>query len=250
MKYKAIIFDIDNTLLSNDSMENPSENIRKAVEKAQKRGIHVGVATARSLQKVAYIFDYLHLTGPSILSDGAQIIDAQKRTFFEEWPMSENDVMTLVNLLRKKKMDFWIQDNGEDHPFPGSYKPFKPFVIVIHGIRNKKDADSFIHLLPSVPDLSINLSSSTKVGKVDVLIKHNRATKAHAVLDLAKILAIKTEEIIGVGDGYNDFPLLSAVGLKVAMGNAVTDLKEIADYIAPGIKGEGLVEVFNRFLLS
>lgn len=250
MQYKAIIFDVDNTLVPNASLEKPSENIRKVVKKAQRKGIHVGVATARPLKKVAHIFEYLNLKGPSILSDGAQIIDAEKSTYFKEWPMNKDDVLLLGDFLKKKPFRFWIQDSGEDHLFSEGYRPQKPFVIVVHGLKNRDEADSFIHLLPKLPNSSAHLSTSGNTKEVDIFIKRSGATKAHALTDLAKILSIETDEIIGVGDGYNDFFLLMASGLKVAMGNAVEDLKGVADYVAPDLKDKGLVEVFNKFLLE
>jgi hydroxymethylpyrimidine pyrophosphatase-like HAD family hydrolase len=55
--------------------------------------------------------------------------------------------------------------------------------------------------------------------------------------------------MIGVGDGYNDFPLLEACGLKVAMGNALEDLKGIADYIAPSVDEDGVANVIEKFIL-
>jgi len=63
-------------------------------------------------------------------------------------------------------------------------------------------------------------------------------------------LKISREEIIGIGDHYNDFPLLMACGLKVAMGNAVDDLKAIADYIAPSVEKDGVADVIDRFVLN
>jgi hydroxymethylpyrimidine pyrophosphatase-like HAD family hydrolase len=65
-----------------------------------------------------------------------------------------------------------------------------------------------------------------------------------------KKLHLKKDEIIGVGDGYNDFPLLMACGLKVAMGNAVPDLKEIADYIAPSVVEDGVVDIISKFIVK
>lgn len=41
-----------------------------------------------------------------------------------------------------------------------------------------------------------------------------------------------------------------ACGLRVAMGNAVDDLKAIADYIAPSVDDDGLAEVIEKFILS
>lgn len=87
-------------------------------------------------------------------------------------------------------------------------------------------------------------------GKVSLLISHTAATKQHAILKVAEILKIDTHEIIGVGDGYNDFPLLMACGLKIAMGNAVLELKEIADYIAPSVDEDGVAHIIEKFILS
>lgn len=41
-----------------------------------------------------------------------------------------------------------------------------------------------------------------------------------------------------------------ACGLKVAMGNATEDLKAIADYIAPSVDDDGVVDVIAKFILS
>jgi hypothetical protein len=40
-----------------------------------------------------------------------------------------------------------------------------------------------------------------------------------------------------------------ACGLKVAVGNAVEELKEIADYIAPPLEEDGVADVINKFVL-
>ena len=67
---------------------------------------------------------------------------------------------------------------------------------------------------------------------------------------VANLLKIKTTEIIGVGDGYNDFPMLLACGLKVAMDNANDDLKAIADYIAPSVDDDGVADVIEKYILN
>ncbi|MBI5619841.1 HAD hydrolase family protein, partial [Candidatus Gottesmanbacteria bacterium] len=81
-------------------------------------------------------------------------------------------------------------------------------------------------------------------------ITHTDASKLHGIVEVARHLNIKTEEIIGVGDGYNDFPLLMASGLKIAMGNAVPELKEIADFVAPTVDEDGVATVIEKFILS
>ena len=57
-------------------------------------------------------------------------------------------------------------------------------------------------------------------------------------------------DTIGIGDGNNDKPWLLMCGLKVTMGNAVPELKAIADYIAPGVENDGVADVIEKFVLS
>ena len=42
------------------------------------------------------------------------------------------------------------------------------------------------------------------------------------------------------GDGGNDKTMLEYVGLGIAMGNAVEDVKEIADYITDSVSEDGI----------
>lgn len=51
--------------------------------------------------------------------------------------------------------------------------------------------------------------------------------------------------MIGIGDGANDIHLFNAVGLKVAMGNAVPSLKEKADIVIGHVTDDGLAQYFE-----
>ena len=93
------------------------------------------------------------------------------------------------------------------------------------------------------PDLHIVRSG---VHRAVLDITSEKATKHLAVLELSKILKIDPSLMIGVGDSYNDYSLLSTCGFKVALENAPTQLKEIADFIVPDVKNDGLVVAINK----
>ena len=103
--------------------------------------------------------------------------------------------------------------------------------------------------LTSIPTLSAHRILMTENNSVGLGVNHVLATKQHAIVNVAKLLDIDTSEIIGVGDGPNDFPLLIACGLKIAMGNAVPELKAIADFIAPSVEEDGVATVIEKFIL-
>ncbi len=64
--------------------------------------------------------------------------------------------------------------------------------------------------------------------------------KHTAVNFLKEYWDIKTEEVMTIGDQNNDIELLSAGGIKVAMGNATEELKAVADYITDTVNNNGL----------
>jgi hypothetical protein len=71
----------------------------------------------------------------------------------------------------------------------------------------------------------------------------------HPGLNSFKPWGYKLLYVESVRFGYNDFSMMMACRLKVAMGNAVPELKEIAHYIAPSVDNDGVADVIERFVL-
>ncbi len=247
-KYKAIIFDVDGTLIENKSDGKVTQKLIDAVSKAQMHS-HIGVATARSFQLLFPISSALGLRGPSIVHGGTKIIDpATQRTLWEK-PMDVTTTKKLANFTESLHINFKIYDNGEEVTNISNYTPYKPYNIWGH-----KVTDEILHtykqFVSQFPDVVIHSVPSWEKGKIDFIITNASGTKQHGVLELIKLLGITQDEVIGVGDGANDIPLLMACGLKIAMGNAVSELKAIADYIAPSVEEDGAAHIIERFILS
>ena len=73
-------------------------------------------------------------------------------------------------------------------------------------------------------------------------------TNWSAIKQLAAGWNIQQSSICAVGDDVNDIPMIRAAGLGVAMANAVAEVKQAADRIAPGHDENGLVEVVQWLL--
>lgn len=76
------------------------------------------------------------------------------------------------------------------------------------------------------------------------------ASKKCAVEFLQNYWGLKKEEILTIGDQNNDIALLQAGGLKIAMGNATDELKEIADYITGSVYEDGFVKAMEKFCIN
>lgn len=249
-KYKAIMLDVDGTIIPSKRNGIPSPAVIEALEKANKH-LFVGLATSRPQKDLRLILKKIQLSGYSIITGGSQLLDTKTKKVVWEQAMDVQDVQAICEILEKDiKTPFWLNDGNKDTFFPPGPLPKKTLQIYIHDKFTNKQADDYIKRVSHIPTIGIHKVPSWDTGCLDIIVTHALATKQHGILEVAKLLGITTDEIIGVGDGYNDFPLLMACGLKVAMGNAVDDLKAIADYIAPSVEEDGVADVIQKFVLN
>lgn len=247
-KYKALLFDVDGTLIENKRDGFPTKRVTEAVNKASSL-IHIGVASSRPLFMLSHIFEHLKLSGPSIINGGSQIVDIGTKKILWEKVIGKDDFYLVREILNKEKINFFVHDNDKDYNYNSSYILKKPLNFGVFELEEKL-ADYLIGKLTKIPNIAAHKVPAWVEKKVNIIVSHGLATKQHAILEVAKILNIETRDIIGVGDGDNDFPLLMACGLKVAMGNATKNLKEIADYIAPTVEEDGVAHIIEKFILK
>lgn len=250
MKYKALIVDVDGTIVAT-GQSLPSIKVRDAIKKLKGK-VNICLATGRPYNKIQDICKYLELSGPSIVSAGAQIVDVETGVYYYEYLISESLLYKIRHIVKnfENKKSFWIQDNGVDYSFDSQYKPDKPLVICVSGLR-LDDAHELMRILSSIPEIFVTKVPSYREDEhdlIDLHITNNGATKQHAVLKIMEILHIKQDELIGIGDGHNDYPLLMACGFKVAMGNAVQELKDIADFVTSGVEDDGVAQVIDTLV--
>ena len=67
---------------------------------------------------------------------------------------------------------------------------------------------------------------------------------------IGTIFNIKREEMIAIGDGYNDLPMIEYAGLGIAMANAPEGVKQKSDYTTENSNNnDGIAEVIEKFVL-
>lgn len=248
MIYKALISDLDGTLIPNSSDGMPSQKVIDAIAKARDK-IHVSIATGRAYWQAKPILDKLQLSGPVILLNGALIIDADTRKALHEQPLLPKDYATIIETLRRTGWQFMVDTKDETFENPSGDKPENPLTILVWDIEEAQ-ADTLIGHFSNIPSIAMHKVTSWTKGKFGLNISHELATKQYGIFKVAKIIGINTHQIIGIGDGPNDFPLLMACGLKVAMGNAIPDLKAIADHVTDTVEEDGLASVIEKFVLG
>ena len=74
-------------------------------------------------------------------------------------------------------------------------------------------------------------------------------TKGRALMTLAEGLSIEREEIIAIGDNYNDISMLEYAGFPVAMGNSVEPLKRVAKFVTSSNDEDGVAKALREILI-
>jgi len=255
MRYKAIMFDVDGTLIPYNYSALPSDTVAEAIKKAQKY-VTVSLVTGRSYGFLKEILKKLDLnTGYAVINNGAQVIELSKGTIVYDQPIEKQDAEEIISFLQQENIPFYLKQNHHEYScalqtFQNGQTFENAYMFFTDEILSEDKANSVINTLSHLSNITLYKSRHKHPNKYGLNITHAKATKLHGIYEVGKRINVSPQEMIGVGDSYNDFSLLMACGLKVAMGNAIADLKAIADYIAPSVTEDGAATVIEKFILS
>ena len=240
--------DLDDTLTPNLGMPPrefvPSPKLKSALGKATQL-LKVGLCTGRDKDTVLKVVKTLQLNSPQIIEGGAKIIDIQGQILWVKY-ISFPSVNTIISLLQTLKRSFSIIVDGVEIVDKIPAQNLDRITAVLLYDLTALELISIRTFLLNSKDITLAVNQD-RTGNT-VYITHKEGTKAQGVQQLQTLLNISKNETIGVGDGNNDIQLLTQCGFKVAMGNSVADLKSIADYIAPSVKEDGMVDVIRNYL--
>lgn len=84
-------------------------------------------------------------------------------------------------------------------------------------------------------------------GRGDCDCSTIRYDKGNGIKHLLNYFRISPKDAFAFGDGYNDQAMFREVGFAIAMGNAVTELKQKATYVTDSIDNEGIKKALEFF---
>jgi HAD superfamily hydrolase (TIGR01484 family) len=244
--FKALFTDLDGTAIPNHPDGFPSSAVIQAMKAARTKAF-ISVATGRPINMCAPILDALGVTNPCVVNGGTQIVDPVTRKVIWEQALSPSSIEKILDVCSP----YTFIEEGEDA------LPQLPTATILTGNKlmmamlgaSEEEANKYYTQLNAIPEIMVLKVHSWAEGKWDLHISHIGASKRHALEVLLGMLELDAHEVIAVGDSQNDVPLFEAAGYKVAMGNAVPELKAMADYIAPSVGEDGLAHVINTFIV-
>ncbi len=248
MKYKGIIFDLDGTAVPNRSDGLPSNRLIKIISKL-KTEVKIGFASGRTIGNCRHIIELLDLNTPCIIVGGTKIIDPVTEDVIWEKQMTANQVEQIIAATEGYNYPIIFQDEKVRY-FNALTEIVKPENIVYVQRIRENDLVPMLEKFSQIQDVVGHIVPSWTKDLYEIHLTHTEATKKHSIELWLQMLNLKSEEVVGFGDGENDLPIFEAVGCKVAMANAAEKMKQMADIVTDSAEEDGVAKVIEKLFIE
>lgn len=281
---KLIASDMDGTLLNNNHVIS-EENI-KAIREAQKRGIDFAIATGRDYADVEPFLKQYNLKCESIVSNGAEYRDVDGN-IIESIDIDKALVEKVFNIMDKYglKAELFTSDgiytpNSREEALKGTIYMLSTFLkISTEEAEKLAKKDEKFKRLKYIENLYEFLNGPIEVKKIfafysdvdlvnkakaeiqkisglavsssfvsNIEITNENAQKGLILAKVAKKMGIKKDEVMIMGDSFNDYSMFTEFTETVAMENAIPEIKKIAKYITDTNENNGVAKAIRKIL--
>ena len=270
MSIRLIATDLDGTLLGADKEVSPRN--ARALQACMARGVHVMLASGRSLNAVARIAERAGLTGARILSsNGARLDETARGPILLEDGLEESVAREAA--MRLISAGVYVECYSYDVIYMANRVPVKHHnhqpgrtadgatLFVEDEARFLNEGTAHARKLIVFSDDPRRLErarallcglpldcSSSDTDNLEILAAG--AGKGRALAWYAERMNIARDEIMAFGDQTNDLSLMDAAGWPVAMDNAVDAVKARARLIAPRHDQSGVAAIVEKYVLE
>ncbi|GIP27641.1 putative phosphatase YxeH [Paenibacillus sp. J23TS9] len=266
MKYKLIALDVDGTLL-NDNHEL-SEQTKKTIQEVSRSGAEIVLCTGRGPQNSIPFMEEIGLTGYVISHNGAVTVDVVTKEVVHQYAMNTQAMLPYMDYFREQRVHFDVNT------------AFNMYVDSVDGmaVEVRSMYENFLMLpvnLPPIQEFSEPIVKVTAFDHADVLDKvheeigkwtpefnilrsgeyfvdlmHPDASKGNALKQLAKRRGVQSEEVLAIGNYFNDITMLTFAGLGIAMDNSPLEVKAAANEVTASNNEDGVHAALLKYCLS
>jgi len=264
-KFKLIAADLDDTLL--DDNARLTDQVKEAIVAVRNTGVQFTVSSGRMYRSALPYAQELGLDLPLITYQGALVKNALSGEVLLYHSLPVRYAREIVS--RVHELGYHMNTYLDDVLYMENDTPEGRRYMQIFGEKPELVGD-LLKILDRDPTRIMTIASEQLLdrlaeelipkyaGKVHIAkskpyfleFSHPKSTKGHALQALARHFGIKREEIMAIGDGYNDLEMLEYAGLGVAVANARDDIKKKAGYVTTAPNGAGVIEAIEKFVLG
>jgi|SRR5262245_9039931 len=265
MAYRLVFTDLDGTVRSRRLGITPG--VRRAVAAAQAKGVRVCVATGRMWPSAAPWIGALGADSPAILYNGGCVLDFETGRVLHEHRLAAESARRALALIRRDpalQPHLFLSDRAyveRPHPLTDAYAEDDGITCeIVTGFEPLLGRDPYKILTIGAPGRLEALAAAVREAGLPVRAVQSEPTyleflppgisKGTALRIVLDALGIEADEVIAVGDGWNDLEMIEAAGLGVAMASAPDGVRARADRVCGSAEEEGFREVLERFVLD
>jgi hydroxymethylpyrimidine pyrophosphatase-like HAD family hydrolase len=217
MRYVALATDYDGTLAKDGTVDDATLDALRRLKESGRRLIMV---SGRRLDDLRSVFSHLDLFDAAVLENGALLHRPADRS---TTVLAEAPPPAFLKAMRKRDL------------------PFVSGEVIVATWEEQAKA-----VLEIIQEMGLEMQVIFNKGSVMVLPSGvNKGTGLAAALTE---LGLSAHNVVGVGDAENDHAFLAACECAVAVDNALPAVKERADIVTAGARGEGVVELIDQLL--
>ena len=255
---KLLLFDLDGTLLDNE--KNIPKRTLAALHACREKGILIGVSTSRGEQNSLTFLDKLQpdiliSSGGALVKKGPEYIYKAEMSLQETRQMIEtarricgDDCEITVDTLTSHYWNYKIDPKTLDKTWGDSiYTDFivfdQPALKVCVEIFDQQKAEALKATMSDYDCIRFSDGFWYKFTKKGI-------TKEKAIHVVCDACNISLADITAFGDDFADIGMLKLCGLGIAMGNAIDEVKEIADFVIGRNDEDGIAEYVEKEVLK
>ncbi len=115
-------------------------------------------------------------------------------------------------------------------------------------ITRNKDKEIIRNLKDKINKIGSLAVAST--SEYDIEVNDIKAQKGLILARVAKIKGIEKDEVMVLGDSFNDYSMFTEFENSYAMENAIDDIKKIAKYITDTNNNDGVGKAIEKVLIE
>jgi Cof subfamily protein (haloacid dehalogenase superfamily) len=265
---RMIVMDMDDTLLNPQHEISPAN--KQAILDAQKAGITIVLASGRPTPAMASSANQLQLqsNGGFVISyNGAFVTDWSNQNVLYETCLTkyENDLLVDAAHTQGLNLHTYVEgdivtDEMNDYTDIEAELTSMPIKLVDDLKQTVKGKVPKVLMVaePSKLQLAAQTLKASLGGRFTISISkpffleftNQEVDKSRGISVLCEKLNIAKEDVMAIGDSYNDLTMIQDCGTGVAMGNAPQDIKDIANEITSSNAEDGVAQIINKVIAN
>ncbi|MBD2296169.1 HAD family phosphatase [Anabaena sphaerica FACHB-251] len=268
---KLLVLDIDGTIAGHDNQV--SATVKQAIQAVQAKGVKVAIATGRMYCSALRFHQDIKSTLPLVAYQGAWIQDPSNQTIHRHLSVTREIAHQLLDYFEQPELrsllsvHFYINDQlyvreitteTESYAVRCGVTPF-PVGDLRQVLTNEPtkvlalcdDANLIRELLGNLrlqytpAELYMTTSVATFFEATNPFVNKGTAVRYLA----EELLGLESNQVMTIGDNFNDVEMLEYAGIGVAMGSAPEQVQAIANWVAPIVENDGAAIAIEKFLL-